>query len=153
MKKPGAIVAVIVVIVVLALGGWYLVTKNKNSTNNAYGSSSSSSSNMHNMMNPPSPSSSGGTSSGQSEQQTNAVAIQNYAFSPEEITVKAGTTVTWTNKDSVAHTVTETDGQTGPNSGDVNPNGTYTFTFSKAGTYHYHCSIHPEMVGTVTVTS
>lgn len=152
MKKPGAIVAVIVVIVILAFGGWYLVSKNKTNTSNAYGSNSSSSSSTNNMgnMNPPSSSSS---SNNQTAKATNSVTIQNYAFSPADITVKAGTTVTWTNKDSVAHTVTETDGQTGPNSGDVNPNGSYTFTFAKAGTYHYHCSIHPEMVGTVTVTS
>lgn len=149
MKKSGIITIVAIVIVVLGLGGWYFSSRHK--TNNTYGSNTASSSNMGNMNMPNSSSSSSNQS--QSAQATNSVTIQNFAFSPPSITVKAGTTVTWTNKDSVAHTVTETDGQTGPSSSDVNPNGTYTFTFSKPGTYHYHCSIHPEMVGTVTVTS
>lgn len=83
---------------------------------------------------------------------TNSVAIQNFAFSPAMITVKKGTTVTWTNKDSTTHTVTESDGQSGPASGDVTPGSTYSYTFNTAGTYQYHCSIHPEMIGTVVVT-
>lgn len=82
---------------------------------------------------------------------TTSVTIQNFAFSPANIAVRTGMTVTWTNKDSVAHTVTETDGKQGPNSSDVNPGSNYSFTFTEPGTYHYHCSIHSEMTGTVTV--
>jgi plastocyanin len=74
------------------------------------------------------------------------------AFSPANITVKTGAKVTWTNDDSVAHTVVENDSQTGPKSGDIMPGKSYSFTFTKAGTYHYHCTIHPNMIGTVTVT-
>ncbi len=85
-------------------------------------------------------------------QSTNAVTISNYAFSPASVSVKKGTTVTWTNRDSVGHTVTETDGQAGPNSGTLNNDQSYSYTFNTAGTFHYHCSIHHEMVGTVTVT-
>ncbi|HVS58377.1 MAG TPA: cupredoxin family copper-binding protein [Candidatus Saccharimonadales bacterium] len=84
---------------------------------------------------------------------TDKVSIQNFAFSPASITVKKGTTVTWTNSDSVTHTVTEKDAQTGPNSGDLAPGESYSFTFNKVGTYHYHCTIHTEMLGTVTVTN
>jgi plastocyanin len=142
MSKSVGVIATIIVVVVLALGGWYLVS-NHNKTN-PYASNSSNSNNMSNM---------NSSNNSQHPTATNAVTIQNYSFTPADITVKQGTTVTWTNKDSVAHTVTETDGQTGPSSSDVNPGATYTFTFSKAGTYHYHCSIHPEMVGTVTVTT
>jgi plastocyanin len=82
----------------------------------------------------------------------NAVTIQNFAFSPASITVKKGTTVTWTNQDSTAHTVTETDGQDGPKSQDLDNGQTYSFTYNTAGTFKYHCSIHSDMTGTVTVT-
>jgi plastocyanin len=74
------------------------------------------------------------------------------AFSPADITVKKGTTVTWTNQDSVAHTVVETDGQDGPKSNDLNNGQSYTFTYNTVGAFKYHCSIHPMMTGTVTVT-
>jgi plastocyanin len=80
------------------------------------------------------------------------ITITNYAFSPSNITVTKGTTVTWTNKDAVAHTVTETDGKNGPKSGDLNQNQTYSFTFNQVGTFKYDCSLHPYMTGTVTVT-
>lgn len=85
-------------------------------------------------------------------QATNKVTIANFAFSPANITVKKGTTVTWTNQDSIAHTVTETDGKSGPNSSDLAKGKSYSFTYNTAGTFKYNCSIHPEMVGTVTVT-
>ena len=82
---------------------------------------------------------------------TSAVSIQNMSFSPTEITIAKGTTVTWTNNDSVAHTVTGN--ATGPASSTIQPGGTYQFTFDSAGTFPYHCSIHPSMTGTVQVTS
>jgi plastocyanin len=78
------------------------------------------------------------------------VTIQNFAFSPENLTVKAGTTVTWTQKDSTAHFVKWDDGTaSGPQmaSGD-----TYHRTFTAAGTYTYACGIHSSMKGTITVT-
>ena len=83
---------------------------------------------------------------------TNKVTIANMAFGPADITVKKGTSVTWTNQDSIAHTVTENDGKNGPSAPPLNQGQGYSFTFSETGTFHYHCSIHPEMVGTVTVT-
>ena len=139
MNKSVGVVVAIIVVVVIALGGWYLVS-NHNKNSNTMGNMNMSSGSTSN-------------SGGQKPQATDVVAIQNFAFSPANITVKVGTTVTWTNKDSVPHTVTETDGQTGPSSGDLNPSASYTFKFTKAGTYHYNCSIHTYMVGTVTVTS
>jgi plastocyanin len=83
---------------------------------------------------------------------TSSVSIESFAFMPGDITVKKGTTVTWTNNDSTAHTVTEADSQTGPKSDNLNNGDKYTFTFDTAGTFHYKCSIHPYMLGTVTVT-
>lgn len=85
-------------------------------------------------------------------QQTQAVTIQNFAFSPASLTVSPGTTVTWTNKDSTAHTVT-IDSGSGPNSGQIQPGQSYSFTFQQSGTYAYHCSIHPQMKATVVVSS
>jgi len=83
-----------------------------------------------------------------------AVTIQNFSFSPQVITVKVGTTITWTDKDSTAHTVTSVSGPTSFNSGDLTPSGgTFKFTFTQAGTYSYHCMIHPSMTATVVVTS
>ena len=69
------------------------------------------------------------------------------AFSPSPVTIAVGGSVTWTNNDNTAHTTT---GSTW-NSGSIAPGGKYTTTFSTAGSYTYHCSIHPGMTGTVTV--
>lgn len=78
------------------------------------------------------------------------VTIQGFAFSPAKITVTPGTKVTWTNKDSVAHTVTS-DNNSWTDSGSVGNGSHFSVTFSKPGTYTYHCSIHPSMVASVVV--
>ena len=89
--------------------------------------------------------------SDQSPTSTNSVSIQNFAFLPGDITVKKGTTVTWTNNDSTTHTVSESDGKKGPDSGNLNPGDKYDFTFNEVGTFKYRCNIHPDMLGTVKV--
>lgn len=81
--------------------------------------------------------------------QPKTVVIQSTGFSLNLITVNKGDTVTWTNNDSVPHNVIGDTG--GPASGIIAPNGTYSFTFNTAGTFAYHCSIHPTMTGTVVV--
>ncbi len=78
-----------------------------------------------------------------------AVSISNFAFSPASITVKVGDTVTWTNQDSATHTVVADDGSF--KSGDLGQGATFSFTFSKAGSFTYKCGIHPNMTGTVVV--
>jgi amicyanin len=83
---------------------------------------------------------------------TNTVSISNYMFSPMAITVKAGTTVTWTNKDSVHHTVTGKTASDGIASPQLAQNQSYSVTFEHAGTYSYYCQDHPYMTATVTVT-
>lgn len=84
---------------------------------------------------------------------TNVVTISSFAFSPASITVKAGTTVTWTNNDSANHTVTaNTPSADAPSSDTLAKGKTYSVTFNKAGTYAYYCAIHTEMTGTVIVT-
>ena len=79
------------------------------------------------------------------------VTMQNLAFSPKTLTVAPGTTVMWTNKDSAPHTVTSDSGSTLA-SGDLSQGKSYTHTFTQAGTYTYHCTIHPFMHGTVIVS-
>ena len=77
-----------------------------------------------------------------------------FAFSPAKLTIKAGTTVTWKNTTAVGHTVTSDDGKSF-DSGTSNPiiaqSGTFSFTFSTAGTFAYHCAIHPFMKATIIV--
>jgi plastocyanin len=83
---------------------------------------------------------------------TDAVNIEGFAFKPAVITIKQGATVTWTNKDDEAHTVFFSfDSTRSPLL--VNSANTYTKTFTTAGTFVYHCTIHPFMTGTVTVTA
>lgn len=79
----------------------------------------------------------------------NEVFIQGMAFNPATITISAGTTVTWTNKDAVNHTATSLTSLF--NSGSLATGATYSFTFMTPGTYSYKCSIHPSMSGTVVV--
>lgn len=79
----------------------------------------------------------------------NAAVLGTAAFAPDALTVDAGTTVTWTNTDSVAHT--STSDASGWDSGVVAPGGQFSRSFQTAGTFRYHCAIHPGMVGTVVV--
>ena len=88
-------------------------------------------------------------SSAGAAQQSNAVIIKNFDFAPMSITVKAGTSVTWKNLDGEPHTVTSVDGLF--RSGAIDQNESFTFKFDKPGTYHFTCSIHPRMVGTIVV--
>lgn len=80
---------------------------------------------------------------------TNEVFIQDMAFNPSVITIAAGTTIKWTNKDFVAHTVTSNAGVFA--SGTLATGDTFSFTFTIAGSYPYHCTPHPTMTATVIV--
>ena len=78
-----------------------------------------------------------------------AVTIDNFAFSPPTLNAKVGQKVTWTNKQDVAHTVTANGGAFDH----PMPSGaTFSFTFTKAGTFAYHCTIHPSMQATIVVS-
>jgi plastocyanin len=76
-----------------------------------------------------------------------AVTIKNFAFSPSALTIKKGTTVTWTNEDSVPHTIKSDTF----NSGTLNTGNKFQFTFSSTGTFDYSCGIHPQMSGKIIV--
>ena len=78
------------------------------------------------------------------------VSIDNFAFVPATLTVKVGSTVTWTNHDEEPHTVAASDGSF--HSPGMGTGATFTHTFGTAGTFDYVCSIHPMMHGTVVVT-
>jgi plastocyanin len=80
---------------------------------------------------------------------TNAATIKGFSFQPDVLKVKVGAKVTWTNDDTVAHTVTAD--TTSFASGNLQPGGSFSFTFTRPGTYAYHCSIHPSMHGSVVV--
>jgi plastocyanin len=80
---------------------------------------------------------------------TNTVNIANMSFTPDSYTVKAGTMVTWINKDGVPHTVTADDKSF--DSGSIAAGGKFTYTFTTTGSFTYHCSFHPGMTATLTV--
>ena len=85
------------------------------------------------------------------------VDIKNFAFSPQMVTIAKGSTVTWVNQDAFEHeVVNDASGSTAQgaifNSGSLGKGASYSFTFNTPGVYPYHCSIHPSMTGTITVT-
>lgn len=79
-------------------------------------------------------------------QGTQEILIKNFSFVPKEISVAKGTTVVWSNRDSVTHDVTSS-----LFSQDINPGESFSYTFAQAGEYPYHCDIHTYMTGTITV--
>ena len=81
------------------------------------------------------------------------VGIVNYQYYPKTLTVKKGTTVTWTNEDAAAHTVTSIGANLILNSALFGENKTYSYTFNEVGTFDYYCKPHPYMKGTVVVTN
>ena len=77
------------------------------------------------------------------------VQIDNFSFSPGDVTIAAGTTVTWTNHDDVPHTIASE--AKAFKSQVLDTNDQFTYTFSKAGTYQYFCTIHPKMTARIVV--
>ena len=136
------IIVAIIVLVLLAGGGvWVFASKNNSSDSNSMGNMDMSKSNN--------------SAASSNPVATNAVTVQNFAFSPASITVKKGTTVTWTNQDATPHPVTEDDntaGAPGLDSKQLAKGETFSGTFNTVGTFTYHCSLHSNMTGTVTVT-
>ncbi|MCA9347610.1 cupredoxin family copper-binding protein [Candidatus Saccharibacteria bacterium] len=131
MKK--SLIFVILAVLVLGVGGFWILNR---------GNSSSSEKTSENVV---------ADNNTNQEESSNSVEIKNMAFSQSTITIKKGETVTWTNKDSMAHTVVESDSQDGPKSGNLANGDSYSFTFNTSGTFEYHCSIHPSMTGKVVV--
>jgi len=82
--------------------------------------------------------------------QTMTVSIEDFFFSPANMTIAPGTTVTWVNNGQAPHTSTADDGTW--DSGTLRPGESFSFTFDQAGTYTYLCTIHPDMTGAITVS-
>lgn len=87
----------------------------------------------------------------QQKPQSVEVKIDNFSFGPAAITVSVGSTVTWTNRDDIPHTVVSSDDPKVFKSKVLDTDDKFSFTFTKAGTYPYFCSIHPKMTGKVVV--
>ncbi|MGO8909105.1 MAG: cupredoxin family copper-binding protein [Bradyrhizobium sp.] len=82
-------------------------------------------------------------------EETNVVTIDNFTFTPPELTVAAGTTVKWVNHDDIPHTVV--DKNKAFRSKALDTDDAYSFTFASAGTFDYFCGLHPQMVGKIIV--
>jgi plastocyanin len=82
--------------------------------------------------------------------QATAVSIDNFTFGPQTLTVKAGTTVTWTNKDDIPHGIASANNGFAKSRA-LDTDDSYSFTFTTPGTYQYFCYIHPHMTGTIVV--
>ena len=82
---------------------------------------------------------------------TSEVKIDNFSFGPATLTVPVGTTVTWTNRDDIPHTVVSSDDAKTFKSKVLDTDEKFSFTFTKPGSYPYFCSIHPKMTGKVVV--
>jgi plastocyanin len=79
------------------------------------------------------------------------VKIDNFTFQPKELKIAVGTTVTWQNADDVPHTATSKDDPQTFDSGALDTDEKFSFTFKKPGNYPYYCKVHPHMTGVVTV--
>lgn len=144
-KRSAIIVSVVVLIIVAVVIGLFVSKARDKSTNNKTNTTSSASSSSTDNVDT--------NSSSNEAVSTNTVAIKDFAFSPATITVKVGTTVTWTNQDSAAHTVTsDSNSKESFDSGSMAKDKTFTHTFNTAGTFDYICTFHPDMTGKVKVT-
>jgi len=77
------------------------------------------------------------------------IRVDNFTFAPQTLTVSVNSTVTWVNKDDIPHVIASDDGLFKSKALDTDDK--YSYTFSKAGTYSYYCSVHPKMVGKIVV--
>jgi len=84
---------------------------------------------------------------------SNSVSISGFSFGPSSLTIDTGDSVTWTNNDGASHTATSTSGPVSFDSGGISGGGTYTFSFTTAGTYDYRCDIHTSMTASITVVA
>jgi plastocyanin len=134
MKKEKTLITVLILVVLVVVG--FLLINNKKAETPGVKETSADSVDTNN-----------------DEPDPVSVSIKDAAFTPASITVKVGTTVTWTNNDDMSHTVTA-DNLVGdaPSTPELVKGDTYSFTFKEVGTYKYHCKIHSSMTGTVVVT-
>ena len=92
----------------------------------------------------------GGVLFARAEGTPNTVTIDNFSFTPATLTVKAGTSVTWTNQDDIPHGIGSANNAF-PKSKALDTDDSYSFTFATPGTYQFFCYLHPKMVGSIVV--
>ena len=138
MKDNKKLMFAIIAVVIIIVAGVVLAGGSKNSTTATSTTAKTSTSS---------------TKDNSSAVATTSVKISNFMFDPMVIKVKVGDNVTWTNMDSVHHTVTaDVASADAPNGPLIGQGETYSFKFTKAGTYTFHCTPHSYMHGTVVVT-
>lgn len=126
--KKGLLIGIIVVVLLIAVAGFYFMNTPTTLTKTSSSTSSQ------------------GTVAGQGSM----VSIKSYNFNPTTVNIRVGETITWTNEDSAPHTIVSDSGKE-ISSSSLSNGQTYSHTFSTAGTYDYHCSIHPSMKATIIV--
>ncbi len=146
-----------VVVVVIVIGAWYMMMPNGaqapvDSSNTPAGTSDASGAPVTpgTQTNADAGSSAVGVDVNVGTSLAASATIKGYAFAPGTLKIKKGTAVTWTNQDSVKHSVVADSGKW--TSDLLGQGGTYSHTFDTVGTFSYHCGPHPYMKGTVEVT-
>jgi amicyanin len=91
------------------------------------------------------------TSEPQPREVSNQIVIDNFTFNPPKLTITAGTTVTWINRDDVPHTATSTSKPRRFDSRTLDTDDQFSYTFTAPGTYDYFCAVHPKMTGQIVV--
>lgn len=138
--KRSIIIPIIIFIMLISGGALVFMNRDKDNTDDTMDMSSMSAE-------------SGDSANTETPADPNTVLISDFAYNPETITIKKGTTITWTNQDDARHDVAPTGGAADFQASELLAKGeSYTFTFNTAGTYTYQCSPHPYMTGTVVVT-
>lgn len=142
--KKGTSIIIMVVVIAVVLGGVYVLTRGTEEDANSANSTSTA----------PTTQTETQSEAGQPSIEASQIEIKDLAFQPRSVTIKKGTTVTWTNRDTVEHDVAPDDGDSEAFKGSelLAKDESYSFTFNTPGIYTYHCSPHPHMTGTVTVT-
>jgi len=125
-------IALVIIVIIIIVGGYFLTKSYYKPAQNP----------PQNPSQNPSGNTSGEVLSGQVN-----IAIKNFSFNPQTVTIKKGATIIWTNEDSTIHKIASDTF----NSGNLNQGNTYQFQFNNTGTYNYHCAIHPSMTGQIIV--
>lgn len=131
-------IIILVVVVLILIGAYYLVVRNNPTPDFLVPAETATSTNTV-------------TPTGSPSAMTVAVDIENFTYLPSPLTVKKGTTVTWTNRDTVAHDVVSVTGSV-LKSPLFTQGQSFSYTFDVVGTYDYYCTVHPRMLGRVIVT-
>ena len=154
VKKDGSRVAIVILLGLfltgcsLSNGEEYEEGRSNSGSQSVAQPSASPNSNMTNMEMPQKPATSV-TKEMAMNSVPNQIVIENFSFQPATLTVKAGTKVTWVNRDDVPHTATDTEKRF--NSKTLDTDDQFAFTFEQPGTYNYYCALHPKMTGQIIV--